>query len=87
MTDTINQAFVAVHTISGVVEKALLADVLTDLEIPFVIEDHLADQLIPIFQPQRGGGRLLVLEQDVGRVKTILAELEEAANLGAWNEE
>ena len=82
-----HQDFKPVHTFEGVVERALLADVLTDLDIPFIIDDHAADQMAQIFTPQRGAGRLMVLEGDMDRVRAILAELNEAARVGNWIEE
>ena len=79
--------FVPAHVFDGPVEKALVADVLRDLDIPFFIEDHHQDQLGVILTPQLGAGRLMVLESDKPRVELILAELKEAAALGDWLEE
>ena len=82
-----HQKFVQVHLLQGPVEKALIADVLTDLEIPFLIEDHAQDQLGAMLTPHIGAGRLMVFEADKPRVEAILAELKEAAELGVWLEE
>ena len=79
--------FKPIHTFDGIVEKALLADVLMDLEIPFLIDDHAADLIAQIFQPQKGAGRLLVLEPDIDRVRAIISDLAEAAAIGNWIEE
>ncbi len=82
-----HQDLIAVHVFDGPVEKALVADVLNDQEIPFVIEDHHQDQLGIMLRPQLGAGRLMVLTGDKSRVEALLAELKEAADLGAWVEE
>jgi len=79
--------FVPTHVFDGPVEKALVADVLRDLDIPFVIEDHHHDQLGTILTPQLGAGRLMVLENDKARVDAILVELKDAAAVGIWLEE
>ena len=79
--------FVPTHVFDGPVEKALVADVLRDLDIPFFIEDHHQDQLGSILTPQLGAGRLMVLESNKARVDTILVELKDAAALGIWLEE
>jgi len=79
--------FVPIHVFDGPVEKALVADVLRDLDIPFFIEDHHQDQLGAILTPQLGAGRLMVLESAKARVETILKELKDAADLGIWLEE
>lgn len=82
-----HQDLIPVHVFDGPVEKALVADVLSDLEIPFVIEDHHHDQLGIMLRPQLGAGRLMVLAGDKLRVKAVLAELKEASDLGAWIDE
>ncbi len=82
-----HQDFIPVHVFDGPVEKALVADVLRELDIPFLIDDHRMDQLGMILTPQLGAGRLMVLEGDVVRVEGILSELKAAADLGAWIEE
>jgi hypothetical protein len=82
-----HQDLIPVHVFDGPVEKALVADVLKDQEIPFLIDDHRHDQLGLILRPQLGAGRLMVLEGDRARVESLLAELKQAAELGAWIEE
>ena len=74
-----HQDFIPVHVFEGPVEKALVADVLRELDIPFLIDDHSLDQLGMILTPQLGAGRLMVLEGDQGRVAEILKELNDAA--------
>jgi hypothetical protein len=82
-----HQDLIPVHVFNGPVEKALVADVLNDMDIPFLIDDHRQDQLGVMLRPQLGAGRLMVLEGDRTRVESLLAELKEAADLGAWIEE
>jgi hypothetical protein len=86
MSET-HQDFIPIHVFDGPVEKALVADVLSELDIAFLIDDHRADQLGMILSPQLGAGRLLVLEGDKLRVEGILKELKDAAALGVWLEE
>ena len=84
---TAHQKFVLAHILEGPVEKALVADVLRDLDIPFLIEDHQQDQLGTMLSPHLGAGRLMVFESDKTKVEGILQELKDAAALGAWIEE
>jgi len=82
-----HQKFVLAHILEGPVEKALVADVLRDLDIPYMIEDHHQDQLGTMLSPHLGAGRLMVFESDKAKVEGILKELKNAAELGVWLEE
>ena len=73
--------FVPVHVFEGVVEKAMIQEILTHEQIPFVIEDHSSDMFEVALRNQLGAGRLLVFEDSVDATKALIEELKKASYL------
>lgn len=71
--------FVPVHVFDGPVDKAILQELFSDAEVPFVVHDHGADVLQPLYAGAQGWGVLLVPEDDVEQARDLIRQFREAA--------
>lgn len=71
--------FVVAHTLDGPVEKAILTAMLTDAGIPWVLHDHAADALQPLYAVGRGGGQILVPGSRLTEATALIGEFQRAA--------
>ena len=70
--------FVRVHVFEGVVDRAILTDVMDDAGIPWVIHDHSQDAYHALFAPQQGAGVLLVPENNADEARDLIRAFQAA---------
>lgn len=69
----LNEAhFVSVHVFEGVVDRAILTDMMDDAGIPWVIHDHSQDAYHALLTPQQGAGVLLVPETNADEARDLI---------------
>ena len=82
-----SEDFAPVHVFDGPVDQAIITQMLDEVAIPHIVRGQAMDPLHAAFTAQKGWGVLLVLPEDVERVREVIHRYENAVVLEEGAEE
>ena len=74
--DLTQEEFVPVYVLDGPVDQAFLSELLTDADVPWVIQGGQGDPLGSAYRSQMGWGVVLVAEDSVERAREVIEMYE-----------
>ena len=73
-----NEEMVAVRLLDGPVDKAILTEIMSDNNVPWVVHGPTNDAFAALHRSQTGWGVLMVLEEFVPRAQELVRLYDEA---------